>query len=52
MRSVEHVLYICFKHLLCPKAKNDALEERDVASPHTGISLRIIISFWKLRINH
>ena len=32
--AIEHALHICFKHLLCPKDKNDALKDRDVTSPH------------------
>ena len=33
MWPVEHALYICCKHLLCPKDKSDALKDRDVTSP-------------------
>ena len=52
MWPVEHALYICFKHLQCPKAKNNALKDKDVASSHMSISLRISISTQKLRINY
>ena len=46
MWPVEHALYICFKHLPCPKDKNNVLKDRDVTYPHTGISLRISVSSW------
>ena len=43
--------YTCFEYLLCPKDKNDAVKYRDVTSPHIGISLRISMASWELRIN-
>ena len=32
--AIEHALYICFKHLLCPKDKNNALEIKVQLPPH------------------
>ena len=32
MWPIEHALCICFKHLQCPKAKNDALKDSDAGA--------------------
>ena len=34
--AIENVLYICFKHLLCPKDKSKWPEHKDATSPTLG----------------
>ena len=34
----KHAFYICFKYLLCPKDKNNALKDKTVTSPTLAFS--------------
>ena len=34
--AVEHTMYICFKHFLCPKGKNKWPKDKGATSPTLG----------------